>query len=84
MSPFIEQLLGFSPEVATGDPEWWAQALHPDDRARVLAEWTKSDETGEPYVGEYRLIAADGRAVWIRDEACSRETRKASPCTGRA
>ena len=35
----------------------------------MLAEWTKSDETGEPYAGEYRLIAADGRTVWIRDEA---------------
>lgn len=69
VSPFIEQLLGFSPEVATGDPEWWAKALHPEDRERVLAEWTRSDEKGDPYVGEYRLIAADGRTVWIRDEA---------------
>ena len=69
VSPFIEQMLGYSPEVATGDPEWWAQALHPDDRARVQAEWKRSDETGEPYAGEYRLRAADGRTVWIRDEA---------------
>lgn len=69
VSPFIEQLLGYSPEVATGDPQWWAKTLHPDDRERVLAEWTESDETGEPYIGEYRLIAADGRSVWIRDEA---------------
>src|ERR687891_2755817 len=64
ISPFIEQMLGYAPEVATGDPEWWAQALHPDDRERVLAEWTRSDESGEPYAGEYRLIAADGRTVW--------------------
>jgi PAS domain S-box-containing protein len=69
VSPFIEQLLGYSSEVATGDPEWWAQALHPDDRERALAEWTRADQTGEPYIGEYRLIAADGRTVWIRDEA---------------
>ena len=69
VSPFIEQLLGYPPEVATGNPEWWAQALHPDDRERVLAEWKKSDDTGEPYAGEYRLMAADGRTVWIRDEA---------------
>jgi PAS domain S-box-containing protein len=69
VSPFIEQMLGYSPEIATGDPEWWAQALHPDDRERVLAEWSKSDGSGEPYAGEYRLTAADGRTVWIRDEA---------------
>jgi PAS domain S-box-containing protein len=69
VSPFIEELLGYPAEVATGDPEWWARVLHPADRERVLAEWTRSDETGEPYAGEYRLIAADGRTVWIRDEA---------------
>jgi PAS domain S-box-containing protein len=69
VSPFIEQMLGYAPEIAMGDPEWWAQALHPDDRERVLAEWTRSDESGAPYAGEYRLIAADGRTVWIRDEA---------------
>ena len=69
VSPFIEQLLGYPPEIAMGDPEWWAEALHPDDRERVLAEWRKSDDTGEPYAGEYRLTAADGRTVWIRDEA---------------
>ena len=69
ISPFIEQLLGYPAEVATGNPEWWKHALHPDDRDRVLVEWQRSDETGEPYAGEYRLMAADGRTVWIRDEA---------------
>jgi PAS domain S-box-containing protein len=69
VSPFIETMLGYPPEVATGDPEWWARALHPDDRERVLAEWTRSDESGLPYAGEYRLLSADGRTVWIRDEA---------------
>jgi PAS domain S-box-containing protein len=79
ISPFIEELLGYAPELATGDPEWWAQALHPDDRDRVLEEWTKSDETGEPYAGEYRLIAADGRTVWIRDEAVLLRDRDGNP-----
>lgn len=69
ISPFIRDMLGYSPEEATGDPDWWARALHSDDRDRVLDEWTRSDASGEPYAGEYRLIAADGRVVWIRDEA---------------
>ena len=69
VSPFIETMLGYPPEVATGDGGWWAGALHPDDRERVLAEWSRSDASGEPYSGEYRLLAADGRTVWIRDEA---------------
>jgi PAS domain S-box-containing protein len=69
VSPFIEELLGYPPELALGDPDWWGRVLHPDDHERVLAEWTRSDASGEPYAGEYRLIAADGRTVWIRDEA---------------
>jgi PAS domain S-box-containing protein len=69
VSPYIETMLGYAPSDATGDPDWWARALHPEDRERVLAEWTRSDASGEPYAGEYRLRAADGRTVWIRDEA---------------
>ncbi|HET9671607.1 MAG TPA: ATP-binding protein [Actinomycetota bacterium] len=69
ISPYITQLLGYAPEDATRGPEWWASILHPDDRERVLAEWAHCDDTGEPYAGEYRLLAADGRTVWIRDEA---------------
>ena len=69
VSPYIEAVLGYSPAEATGNPDWWTETLHPDDREGVLAEWLRIDETGEPYVGEYRMFAADGRVVWIRDEA---------------
>lgn len=79
VSPFVEKMLGYPAEIPTGDPEWWAQALHPDDRERVLAEWMRSDETGEPYTGEYRLIAADGRTVWIRDEAVLLRDEEGAP-----
>ena len=79
VSPFVEKMLGYPAELATGDPGWWTQALHPDDRERVLAEWMRSDETGEPYTGEYRLIAADGRTVWIRDEAVLLRDEEGAP-----
>ena len=79
VSPFIETMLGYPPEVATGDEGWWASALHPDDRERVLAEWSRSDASGEPYSGEYRLLAADGRTVWIRDEAVLLRDQEGTP-----
>jgi PAS domain S-box-containing protein len=79
VSPFIETMLGYPPEVATGNAGWWARALHPDDRERVLAEWSRSDESGEPYAGEYRLLAADGRTVWIRDEAVLLRDHEGTP-----
>ena len=43
--------------------------LHPDDRERVLAEVHHTNESREPFVSEYRLLAKDGRIVWIRDES---------------
>jgi len=35
----------------------------------VLREHRASLRTGDPFRTEYRLLAADGREVWIRDEA---------------
>src|SRR5207302_6696203 len=43
--------------------------IHPDDRARIVAESDRANATGRPFVQEYRLLARDGREVWIRDEA---------------
>src|SRR3954462_8038732 len=43
--------------------------LHPDDRERVLAESDATNDTGEPFDVEYRIVAADGRIVWLHDHA---------------
>jgi diguanylate cyclase (GGDEF)-like protein/PAS domain S-box-containing protein len=69
ISPQVEELLGYSVEESKRDPELWDRILHPDDRARVVAEEARTSATGEPFKMEYRMIARDGRVVWIRDEA---------------
>ena len=69
ISPQIEALTGYSPEEFAADPELWLKMLHPDDRERVLAEDERTDGLGEPYEAEYRMVARDGRVVWVRDEA---------------
>jgi PAS domain S-box-containing protein len=68
-SPQLEPLLGYTVEEWTSDPELFVKVLHPDDRERVLAEIARAHATGEAFVGEYRLISKDGRAVWFRDES---------------
>jgi PAS domain S-box-containing protein len=68
-SPQVEAMLGYSPEKWRADPELWVKLLHPDDRQRILAENTRTNATGEPFKVEYRLIARDGRIVWVRDDA---------------
>ncbi len=69
VSPQLEQVLGISPDEWTARPSPRLDRMHPDDRERVAAEHRASNRTGEPFRSEYRLYAADGREVWIRDEA---------------
>jgi diguanylate cyclase (GGDEF)-like protein/PAS domain S-box-containing protein len=69
ISPQVEALTGYSQREWLEDPDLWPRLLHPDDRARALAENVRHNETGEPFVADYRLIARDERVVWIHDEA---------------
>jgi PAS domain S-box-containing protein len=69
VSPQIEQVLGFPREEWMANPTFWIDRLHPEDRDRVLAEATRCIEMGEPIKMEYRMLAKDGRPVWLHDEA---------------
>nr|MDQ3824080.1 PAS domain-containing protein [Actinomycetota bacterium] len=68
MSPQIEAMLGYTTEQWTTDKGLFPRLLHPEDRDRVMAEVARTQQSGEPFRCEYRLIARDGRVVWIRDE----------------
>ena len=69
ISPQIESVLGYSPAEWVEDEELWPKLLHPDDRARAIAENERHNETGEPFRMEYRLFHRDGHIVWVHDEA---------------
>jgi len=69
ISPQVEALSGYSADEWTSDQDLWTRLIHPDDRARVLAENLHTNETGEPFIVEYRIISRDGRVVWVHDEA---------------
>lgn len=69
VSPQIESILGYSAQEWIRDPFLWMRVVHPQDIDRVMAEENHSRDTGEPLLSEYRMIARDGRVVWIRNEA---------------
>lgn len=69
MSPRIEELAGYPPERFVDSRDFWLTLVHPDDRERVEAADDAADATSAVYFEEYRLVTADGRVVWIRDEA---------------
>jgi diguanylate cyclase (GGDEF)-like protein/PAS domain S-box-containing protein len=69
ISPQIESLIGYHPAEWTSDPDLWSRLLHPDDRDDVVLQHRRSNQTRDPFRAEYRMIARDGRCVWVRDEA---------------
>ncbi len=64
----IEPILGYTVEEWAADETLFVRALHPEDRERVLAAHARTHATHEPLSVEYRLLARDGRVVWVRDE----------------
>lgn len=67
ISPRIEDLVGYSPAEWMADRGLWLKVVHPDDR-----DWVKeADDRAAPSDGaaifEYRMIAKDGRCIWIQD-----------------
>ncbi|MCC6792197.1 MAG: EAL domain-containing protein [Thermomicrobiales bacterium] len=68
VSPQIEHLLGYSQAEWMDDPLLYFRATHPDDVARARAAAMHSLQTGE-YRCELRMIARDGREIWIRDQS---------------
>ena len=75
----VEELLGITPAEWIEDATVWMDAIHEDDRERVEAENRRTEETGEPFVIEYRMVARDGRTVWFRDEAALQRTEAGEP-----
>jgi diguanylate cyclase (GGDEF)-like protein/PAS domain S-box-containing protein len=69
VSPQIKSLLGITASEWREDPTIRATHLHPQDRDRVLAEYKRARDTGKPVQIEYRMTAADGSTVWIREAA---------------
>ena len=80
ISPQVEGLLGYSADEWLGDPELFVKLLHPDDRERVLGDHDRVFAAGDSnWSFEYRLVARDGRTVWLRDDAVVVKDDEAKP-----
>ncbi|MCO6058714.1 EAL domain-containing protein [Pseudomonas sp. MOB-449] len=66
VSPHAERLLGY-PLSAWLQPGFWRSTLHPDDATWVNAFCEAETAAGRDHSLDYRMIAADGRILWVRD-----------------
>ncbi len=62
-----ERLLGYPVDQWLASPNFWPDHLHCDDRQWVVQTCKQATLERRNHEFEYRMIAADGREVWLRD-----------------
>ncbi|BBP80958.1 bifunctional diguanylate cyclase/phosphodiesterase [Pseudomonas sp. Pc102] len=66
VSPHAERLLGY-PLADWLEPGFWQRTLHPEDAQRAEYFCNEEVAAGRDHSFDYRMLAADGRVLWIRD-----------------
>src|SRR5437867_1382578 len=67
VSENVTRITGYGPDEPLR-PNWWLDNLHPDDRARVLADMPALF-ANDQLTTEYRFRSKDGTYHWVHDEA---------------
>ncbi|MFB2938701.1 PAS domain-containing protein [Aerosakkonemataceae cyanobacterium BLCC-F154] len=67
VSQKAERLLGYPLEKWIKEPNFWNNHIHPDDREWAVEFCLINSQQKRDYEFEYRMIAIDGRIVWLRD-----------------
>ncbi len=67
VSEQAERILGYPPEQWLREPAFWKDHLHPEDRGWAVQFCLQATAQKRSHDFEYRMIAADGRVLWIRD-----------------
>lgn len=62
-----QRILGYPVEQWLKEKGFWAAHIHPDDKDLVVAHSLAQRQRGQEHDFEYRMLAADGRVVWIHD-----------------
>jgi len=62
-----EEILGYPTDRWVKEPGFWRSIIHEEDRERAAAAYRQAAVGDPKHDFEYRMIAADGRTVWIRD-----------------
>lgn len=51
----------------------WLEAIHPDDRERIMQEWAESIRENRPFRAEYQFMCAEGRITWVIGQAVAEQ-----------
>ncbi len=65
-SPGSMALFGVTPQSLLTDGRGVHRLVHPDDRARALADMVRADREGAALAMEFRVVLADGQEKWVQ------------------
>jgi len=80
VSEQAEKLLGYPTADWLAVPTFWADHIHPDDRDSAVSYCVRCTQALEQHEFEYRMVAANGQIVWLRD-LVTVEVREGQPRT---
>src|SRR6516164_7351370 len=67
VSEQAERILGYPKQRWLTEPTFWKDHLHPEDRDWAVQFCLEGIAQKRSHDFEYRMIAAEGRVVWLRD-----------------
>lgn len=67
ISPQVERILGYTVEEWMKQKDFWQKHIYEDDRESAVNFCHHETLAGRDHVFEYRMMARDGRYVWIHD-----------------
>ncbi len=62
-----QALLGYPVDRWTQEPDFFREHVHPEDRDWALGSRVAAVREGRDHQVEFRMLAANGRVVWVRD-----------------
>jgi PAS domain S-box-containing protein len=67
VSQQAQRVLGYPVERWLSEPTFWQDHIHPDDREWAVELCVAATAEQRAHEFEYRMLAADGRSVWLRN-----------------
>ena len=67
VSPQAERILGYPSAQWVNEKDFWTNHMHPEDRTWAPNYCVSETQHNRDHNFEYRMIAADGRTVWLHD-----------------
>ncbi len=67
INEYLFRITGYTAKQWLETPGFWRSIIHPEDRERILRDVANAG-LGERTLGPYRILASDGRVMWLQSQ----------------